>query len=1492
MHVAEHRVVRRGPDSVLYQWSNSDATPSGTGWQRASKHLFPKLRSYFWFRPAENIQRDRENRRKREKAVMNTFKSQNATERLAAMLSPNYWLSKMPQPVTERVEKNTRVKFNGRVHYVKHDKGDAVDVTDAITGETRSVNHEELDMADEVKINYGRGDLVNITPGVIHSSRDDIDGVVIGFDEETLKYKIAVGQDDADTANPSTFISVFPESINALVTKVDENTIELKQKLHKVIGGPFSEESKKVIDIVETAAKTGRSAISEKEVYDLLTMSGNAVSRDTIAGTFASIKGYVPSAEYNSDSGVLFIRNSKKSLHTIRKELDIPRRVEDVSIFNQLDRSKSEMMIHEDQQVVTKDGLLEGVVKKIEGRTVFLLNKAGQQVQTELNKLLDFKTRKKVVMDPSHPAAFGKLNTSDVFWLLRDRESCRDIKLGEPITLLPGLQVPGRVNTSFTARHKGRVKAILNDGTVRVTPDDGGEDWVVSPRQLMVNKKFKDIGEFHKYMRIKRSESFDRTMHVGNTEVLIGANPGVLGGNKHVTLTFQNGKEYSDNENVFFDKAKLPGTGSLFSHIPLLGSLTAPDETLVPSKTMVDVLARLYPNAKTVTIAREKKHDGLPIENSAETVKISFKINDKSAQGRDVSLSMLKEVYASAKGKAVTKGSDLSDVYSIRMDADEDKKRVVLKVGRDWEKAASDLPQLLKERKVRDEMGKVVIRPSNDIIFRDVVMATTGEKRDKWQQLPDYEELVKDSSVFTYDPSTRQYSFDYGNYDRAHRFLRRFFGDTAYERSMWESEDGAFYARAHEKILSPTTEACQKVRKQQDASKTNTADFTDDELNGFFIPLRKYQNAAVHFSSMRDSSLLAMDQGTGKTYSAIADAVLDLNRWKSKNLGKKKVLIVAPASVAQTSWVNSLATALGPTKMDSNDKPIGTSKSARFPNRKRLYDFTLLMGENRVEAYKKLADENDKTCIAVTSFETFANSDYKELRDIGFDKVIIDEAQTIKNSKESAVIAQKIKMAMADAERKLALTGTPIENSPSDIQSILGWLDPENFGDAEKFMQDFVETDFVDTFDAKGKKIKRAVGIDLKNKEALRHKLDGLMFRIDKEDLLKEDSPFRELVDDVPNTITVDKLVDGGVLDRYMKMPEGAAKKRLGEISVIPNKVPYDSFELAYDGNRLSLNGGNEGLYIEDFPDYHRLVSSAKMQLRSEYMQALRRGEHPNYNTIFTRLQQVMNDPSLVSDAMGLEYSTPVRNPKVEALINHVKSHFGGGDFSPKANGKILIFTYEMKTVRFIEKQLAEAFPQLKGRILKFVGQGDEAATSRGDLERKFNRDPEFKYPIMIANAAAKTGVNLPTANFVINYDIGWNPQDLAQRIDRAHRVRSIESIAKDKSLGLPPRNVFTTVLGVISKSGDINATIESRKIATHRVKQRMFDTIVRGKDPQKLQLGDDHAARAEALLGASNPTGDIRVDAGEQRRNSIARYARRRVASAGRRPWYEYFTG
>lgn len=78
----------------------------------------------------------------------------------------------------------------------------------------------------------------------------------------------------------------------------------------------------------------------------------------------------------------------------------------------------------------------------------------------------------------------------------------------------------------------------------------------------------------------------------------------------------------------------------------------------------------------------------------------------------------------------------------------------------------------------------------------------------------------------------------------------------------------------------------------------------------------------------------------------------------------------------------------------------------------------------------------------VVSYET-ACADYRALKHLAFGAVVLDEAQAIKNA--GAQRTKKIKK--LTAPYRYALTGTPMDNGkPEEIYSIMSWVDPSVFG--------------------------------------------------------------------------------------------------------------------------------------------------------------------------------------------------------------------------------------------------------------------------------------------------------------------------------------------------------------------------------------------------------------------------------------------------------------
>jgi SNF2 family DNA or RNA helicase len=95
------------------------------------------------------------------------------------------------------------------------------------------------------------------------------------------------------------------------------------------------------------------------------------------------------------------------------------------------------------------------------------------------------------------------------------------------------------------------------------------------------------------------------------------------------------------------------------------------------------------------------------------------------------------------------------------------------------------------------------------------------------------------------------------------------------------------------------------------------------------------------------------------------------------------------------------------------------------------------------EKYKK---ELERADVVVTSY-ALLRRDEEFLRELSCSYVILDEAQHIKNPLSATARAAK----GLNAERRLALTGTPIENRLSEIWSIFDFISPGMLGSLTQF---------------------------------------------------------------------------------------------------------------------------------------------------------------------------------------------------------------------------------------------------------------------------------------------------------------------------------------------------------------------------------------------------------------------------------------------------------
>ncbi len=176
--------------------------------------------------------------------------------------------------------------------------------------------------------------------------------------------------------------------------------------------------------------------------------------------------------------------------------------------------------------------------------------------------------------------------------------------------------------------------------------------------------------------------------------------------------------------------------------------------------------------------------------------------------------------------------------------------------------------------------------------------------------------------------------------------------------------------------------------------------------------LRPYQVRGFSWLAFLDGlgvgACLADDMGLGKTVQLLALLV---------HRGGGPTLLICPLSVLG-NWQR---------------------EAARFAPGLRV---RVLHGADRPEPGELL----DGTDVVLTTY-AIAARDADALAAVAWDRVVLDEAQHIKNS--SAGVAKAVRR--FPARHRVALTGTPVENRLAELWSILDFLNPGLLGSAHAF---------------------------------------------------------------------------------------------------------------------------------------------------------------------------------------------------------------------------------------------------------------------------------------------------------------------------------------------------------------------------------------------------------------------------------------------------------
>lgn len=490
------------------------------------------------------------------------------------------------------------------------------------------------------------------------------------------------------------------------------------------------------------------------------------------------------------------------------------------------------------------------------------------------------------------------------------------------------------------------------------------------------------------------------------------------------------------------------------------------------------------------------------------------------------------------------------------------------------------------------------------------------------------------------------------------------------------------------------------------------------------------------------SAILGDEMGLGKTLQTLA-LFQHLEECAPAQAATSEVrphLVVCPLSVL-SSWVNEAR------------KWVPDLHVTRFHGPKT--------GRERMK--KELLVSKEPLDVVITTYETFVAEEGWFKRVFAWRYCVLDEGHKIKSaSTEIASALQSLQ-----AEHRLLLTGTPLQNNLHEMWSLLHWLYPEVFpiDTADNFKRAFdlskgqVSTEFMN--DARQllelimlRRMKSSPGVDLNlppKEEVLLYVPLTPMQRF----------WYTRLLTKADNAMLDDLFKDAQVKELEKHDDEE------GQLSLLEKAAA------AAERTEQIVTGASIGGTADVWAGSREIIEQA---VANEADPDVKGGAWKKLMNLVMQLRKVCSHPYLLKAA----------TPEPYLLGQHIKTASGKFIVLEKLidhlllqnKKKVIIFSGFTATLNLCEDLL-----MLKGanaheaafRYTRLDGSTPRAKRNLGI--RMFNdRESDFKV-ILISTRAGGLGINLASATNVIFLDEDWNPQITLQAEARAHRIGQTQPV-------------------------------------------------------------------------------------------------------------------
>lgn len=217
-------------------------------------------------------------------------------------------------------------------------------------------------------------------------------------------------------------------------------------------------------------------------------------------------------------------------------------------------------------------------------------------------------------------------------------------------------------------------------------------------------------------------------------------------------------------------------------------------------------------------------------------------------------------------------------------------------------------------------------------------------------------------------------------------------------------------------------------------------------------------------------------------------------------------------------------------------------------------------------------------------------------------------------------------------------------------------------------------------------------------------------------------------------------------------------------------------------------------------------------------------------------------------------------SPFDDAKLQHLKQQIQNKIESPinPGNKKLIVFTAFADTADYLYDNLSDIFQSLGIESARVTGRGNPKNTLRKGMDFQsiltlfspVSKEKELVLPevsgeidLLIATDCISEGQNLQDCDYLINYDIHWNPVRIIQRFGRIDRIGSPNEVIQlvnywpdislDEYINLKERVENRMVIADVTATGDDNILSAKANNVAYRKEQlrRLQDEVIELED-------------------------------------------------------------